>query len=134
MKLSLSQAAKEAGKSKSRISAAIKSGELAAVRNGNKFQIDPSELFRVFPKPSAFETEIGLNVSSELSELRQNFAVLEASQSCRLISVYQVLLDSTLMLVYNYRFHNSRPQCYCIILQINKKSSILIHVVTRTLL
>jgi hypothetical protein len=81
MKLSLSQAAKEAGKSKSRISAAIKSGELAAVRSGNKFQIDPSELFRVFPKPSAVETEIGLNVSSELSELRQNFAVLEASSS-----------------------------------------------------
>lgn len=50
MKLSLSQAAKEAGKSKSRISEAIKDGSLTAIKNGNRFEIEPSELFRRFPK------------------------------------------------------------------------------------
>lgn len=50
-KLSLNQAAKEAGKSKSVIHDKIKSGILSASK-GDKgsYQIDPAELFRVFPK------------------------------------------------------------------------------------
>lgn len=50
MKLSLSQAAIEVGKPKSTISRSIKSGRMSAVKVGNKYEIDPSELFRVFPK------------------------------------------------------------------------------------
>lgn len=51
MKLTLSSAAREIGKSKSTISRAIKSGKLSASLKGDgSYQIDTSELFRVFPK------------------------------------------------------------------------------------
>lgn len=48
--LTLSQAAKASGKSKSTLSRAIKVGRLSATRldDGN-FSIDPAELFRVYP-------------------------------------------------------------------------------------
>jgi hypothetical protein len=50
MYLTLGQAAKETGKSKSVISNAIKSGRMSAVRGDTgSWQIDPAELFRVFP-------------------------------------------------------------------------------------
>lgn len=54
MKLSASQAAKETGKSIPTISRAIKSGRLTATKNDTGgYEIDPSELFRVYPpKPS----------------------------------------------------------------------------------
>lgn len=48
--LSLSQAAAETGKSKSVISRAIESGKISAKRDGNRFEIDPAELFRVFDR------------------------------------------------------------------------------------
>jgi hypothetical protein len=49
MYLSLGQAARETGKSKSVISNALKSGRLSGVRNGKgEWEIDPAELFRVF--------------------------------------------------------------------------------------
>lgn len=51
MYLSLVQAAKESGKSKSVIHNALKSGRLSGTRNDKGgWQIDPAELFRVFPK------------------------------------------------------------------------------------
>ena len=50
MKLSLSQAAKEVGKSKPTISKAIKTGRLSAEKVGQGYQIDPAELYRVYPK------------------------------------------------------------------------------------
>lgn len=48
--LTLSQAAKASGKSKSTLSRAIKTGRLSATRldDGN-FSIDPAELFRAYP-------------------------------------------------------------------------------------
>ena len=49
-KLSLTQAAKEVGKSKPTISKAIKTGRLSAKKVGNGYEIDPAELFRVYPK------------------------------------------------------------------------------------
>lgn len=49
MKLTLTQAAKEAGVSKSTLSRAIDKGRLSANKDDfGRFQIDPSELFRVF--------------------------------------------------------------------------------------
>lgn len=49
--LSLSQAAKATGRSKSTIGRAIQSGRLSATRNeDSSFSIEPSELFRAFPK------------------------------------------------------------------------------------
>ncbi len=55
MKLTLGKAAKEAGISKPSLSAAIKKGRLSAVKNEyGVYEIDPAELFRVYPpKPEA---------------------------------------------------------------------------------
>lgn len=48
--LTLSQAAKTLGKSKSTLNRAIKTGRLTATRNEDgTFSIDPSELYRAFP-------------------------------------------------------------------------------------
>ena len=56
MYLSLGQAARETGKSKSVISNALKSGRLSGVRNGKgEWEIDPSELFRVFSPQNGSE-------------------------------------------------------------------------------
>ena len=49
MKFSIGQASIETGKPKSTISRAIKSGKLSANKNGNRYDIDAAELFRVFP-------------------------------------------------------------------------------------
>lgn len=49
--LSLSQAAKMTGRSKSTIGRALKAGRLSGIQNDDgTFSIDPSELFRVFPR------------------------------------------------------------------------------------
>lgn len=54
--LSLNQAAKQVGKSPSVIHRAIKNGRLSVVsKEGNSYQIDPSELSRVFPWNSTQE-------------------------------------------------------------------------------
>lgn len=48
--LTMGQAAKEAGISKSTLSRAIKTGRVSAARNDKGgYEIDPAELFRVFP-------------------------------------------------------------------------------------
>jgi hypothetical protein len=52
LQLSLSAAAKEVDRSKSTLSRAIKEGRLSATRCENgSYQIDPAELYRVFPAP-----------------------------------------------------------------------------------
>lgn len=49
--LSLSQAARMTGRSKSTIGRALKSGRLSGLQNDDgTFSIDPAELFRVFPR------------------------------------------------------------------------------------
>ena len=50
MKYSLSEAAKATGKNKTTIQRAIKSGKISANKgDGGSYEIDPSELHRVFP-------------------------------------------------------------------------------------
>ncbi len=50
MKYSLSEAAKATGKNKTTIQRAIKSGKISAAKgDGGSYEIDPSELHRVFP-------------------------------------------------------------------------------------
>ena len=57
-KLSLNKAAKEAGVAKSTLLEALNSGRMSADKNEKgHWQIDPSELFRVFPKSSSFDQE-----------------------------------------------------------------------------
>lgn len=80
MHLSLSAAAKEVDRSKSTLSRAIKQGRMSAVRCGDgSYQIDPSELYRVFPAPvpqlaasntaqPAVEWEGALRMQLELAE------------------------------------------------------------------
>ena len=52
--LTLGQAAKEVGKSKSTINRAIKNGRLSAQRlDDGSYRIDPAELFRVWPATGA---------------------------------------------------------------------------------
>ena len=66
MHLSLGQAAKETGKSKSVISNALNSGRLSGKRNDKGgWEIDPSELFRVFTKQNAKEPEKEQNGTPE---------------------------------------------------------------------
>lgn len=74
--LSLGQAAKETGKSKGTISKALSSGRLSYVRKeGNQYQIDPAELFRVFPQKKQetaqnerLETPVNANGNSVLEK------------------------------------------------------------------
>jgi hypothetical protein len=57
-KLSANQAAKEAGVAKKTLLDAISSGKLSAAKNDNgHWEIEPSELFRVYPKTSSEEIE-----------------------------------------------------------------------------
>jgi len=68
----MGQAAKEAGVSKTSISRAINSGRLSASKvDGIGYQIDPSELFRVFPRNrnaySKKEQSVTHNVTDEVA-------------------------------------------------------------------
>lgn len=85
--LSLSQAARLTGRSKSTIGRAIKSGRLSATRNQDgTFGINPAELLRAFPRnepepsPSrpADGPGDGEGTGGELAELRARLAVAEA--------------------------------------------------------
>jgi hypothetical protein len=78
--LTLNQATKAAHKSKATILAAIRSGRLSAGRDDkNQWQIDPAELFRVYPQNQA-ETSNG-NRDQPLEEnrlTRQETALIDA--------------------------------------------------------
>lgn len=85
MGLTLSQAAKTLGKSKSTLNRAIKTGRLSATRNEDgTFSINPAELYRAFPKPSE-------NAHQERPKERERTAVPDDS-SIR-ISLLQQLLE-----------------------------------------
>jgi DNA-binding transcriptional regulator GbsR (MarR family) len=59
MMLTLGQAAKETGVSKTAISRAVKSGRLSATRNElGEYQIDPAELFRVYPATGSVDSNL----------------------------------------------------------------------------
>ena len=69
MYLSLGQSAKETGKSKSVISNALRSGRLSGRRNDKgEWEIDPAELFRVFPKQNGAERQKERNRTLENPE------------------------------------------------------------------
>lgn len=58
--LSLRQAALETGKSKSTISNALKKGKISYISKGKSgYQIDPSELFRVYPRKDTEQGQLG---------------------------------------------------------------------------
>ena len=85
--LSLREAAKEAGVSKSTILRAVKSGRLSAARTDDSgYAIDPAELFRVYPAESRAPRQdrimnhiSGQGASAEtIANLRIQTGVLEA--------------------------------------------------------
>lgn len=66
VKLSLNKAAKEAGVAKSTLLDALSSGRMSAEKNEKgHWEIDPSELFRVFSKTSSAEREKPFPTPSE---------------------------------------------------------------------
>ncbi|MEP3033102.1 MAG: hypothetical protein ABJO67_02015 [Pseudoruegeria sp.] len=66
MKMSLNQAAKTCGRAKSTISDAIKSGRLSASKDDRgRYQIDTSELHRVFPFKATEQSEPDTNRTEE---------------------------------------------------------------------
>lgn len=74
--LSLSQAAKITGKSKSTINRAIKSGKLSATRHDDgTYSIDAAELHRAFPRGTGYGTEW---IDTQPQENRLGTALLEA--------------------------------------------------------
>ena len=78
MKYTLGEAAKAVGKSKSTISKAIKNGTISANRLSNgRFEIDASELFRVFEKRSETLQNEQFNIRSETIENAVKMARLE---------------------------------------------------------
>jgi hypothetical protein len=86
MKFSLGQAAKETGLDKSTISRAIKSGRLSAQRKegGGGYEIDPAELFRVFPPASKEQAPLSLptDASTDMHlENRELHIKLEAAEA-----------------------------------------------------
>lgn len=74
--LTMGQAAKETGVSKATLSKALKTGRLSYVAKTTAgYEIDPSELFRVFPpKPSA-------TVEGERSETHREQLILDDAHS-----------------------------------------------------
>ncbi len=83
MKLSLNQASREANKAKKTILEALRNGTLSGIKNGNKWEIDASELFRIFPKGGPTKTEEPLlphpsqSERDELITLREKVKHLE---------------------------------------------------------
>lgn len=89
MVYTLGEAANATGKSKATISKAIKSGRISASKGENgAYQIDPSELHRVYPvnslpkhqseqKETLVNTEVNNSISSQIKELELK---LEATQ------------------------------------------------------
>jgi excisionase family DNA binding protein len=76
MPLTLGQAATQAGRSKPTILKALKNGRLSGVKVGNEWQIEPAELFRVYP-PEAKVNDNTLH-SANPSENALEIAVLQA--------------------------------------------------------
>lgn len=69
MKMSLNQAAKTCGRAKSTILEAIKKGRLSAPKDDRgRYEIDTSELHRVFPFKSPEQTEPDSDQTAELAQ------------------------------------------------------------------
>ena len=78
MPYTLGQAAKATGKQKSTILDAIRGGRLSATRDDkNQWQIDPVELFRVYPPNTETEREETLHNDSKNELLEEKIRHLE---------------------------------------------------------
>jgi hypothetical protein len=81
MGYSLAEAATASGKSKMTIQRAIKSGKLSASRRDDEsYDIDPSELHRVFPSVSVLEAK---NDNKVRDDIRNDIMVLQLELKVR---------------------------------------------------
>jgi hypothetical protein len=77
-KLSLNKAAKEAGAAKSTLLDALHSGRMSAAKNDmGHWEIDPAELFRVFPKTGSTEQEEPKSTPNETQQKTSQASALE---------------------------------------------------------
>lgn len=68
MKYTLSQAAAATKKNKTTIQRAIKNGKISALKNvSGAYEIDPSELHRVFPATAQRIAQLGISNDTQLS-------------------------------------------------------------------
>lgn len=109
--LTLGQAAEMCGWSKGAISKAIKSGKMSVhAKTTSGFQLDPSEVLRVFPKKTEtsiieqsetpYKHSVNSAVSTEVNALRQQIATAELERirereqlTDRIESLQQMLAD-----------------------------------------
>lgn len=79
MKYSLSEAAKATGKNKTTIQRAIKNGKISAVKgDSGSYEIEPSELHRVFPPAAAQHLQSNDTQQDKVTSINNNLArVLE---------------------------------------------------------
>jgi len=83
MPLTLGKAAIEVGKSKPTILKALQTGRLSGLKVGNEWQIEPAELFRVYPKMTAVNDKVSSLVNEQVyprltTENALEIAVLQA--------------------------------------------------------
>jgi len=83
MYFTLNQAAKECGKSAGTLSKAVKSGKLSVAEKNEdgSFKIDPSELFRVFPKQQETPINEQLATSKETGATPREIEFLQQMNS-----------------------------------------------------
>ena len=90
--LSLSEAAKVAGQSKSTIWRAVKSGRVSATRTDTgDYQIDPAELHRVFPLGTGEGRATTVSVKRDATALERTETALLQAQIERLFQVGEML-------------------------------------------
>ena len=78
MKMTLNQAAKESGKAKKTILEALKNNRMSGEKNEKgQWEIDPSELFRVFPHQQSNQSRKPKPTPLEKPENHQQISVLE---------------------------------------------------------
>lgn len=87
MLLTLGKAALEVGKSKPTILKALKTGRLSGVKVGTEWQIESSELFRVYPPPAKVNDNHFHQDNTEVNPIE--VAVLQA----KLDAAYQQIED-----------------------------------------
>ena len=76
MPLTLGQAAAKVGKSKPTILKALKTGRMSATKVGNEWQIEPAELFRVYPQTTKVNDNPSPSVNTQENTIE--IAVLRA--------------------------------------------------------
>jgi hypothetical protein len=89
--MTLGEASKAVGKSKTTISKYIKNGKLSVVsKDDDSYKIDPSELFRVFPPVSSSNSQNGQSLTHKIT----GFTLGDYSELKTQIEVMKIKLEA----------------------------------------